>query len=100
MTSPIAVARAPSPDTYEQAVRDLPTDQIHAEQKRLDLSEKKLKETILQLSADEYRHEAFAEDAISENQQVINSYIWRHKLLADELDRRGHSQRSNAGIEL
>ena len=116
-SEPVAITRAPSPDSYMQAVRDLPVEQIQAEQRRLDVSEARLEDTISQLSTEEYKHEDFARavllfpeyhgkdfarEAISENQQVINSYTWRREILQDELARRGHStyQQSGTGIEL
>ena len=101
-SEPVAITRAPSPDSYMQAVRDLPVDQIQAEQRRLTVSEARLEDTISQLSTEEYKHEDFAREAISENQQVINSYTWRREILQDELARRSHStyQQSGTGIEL
>lgn len=89
MNEPIAIVRSPTPVSYAQAIADLPTSQIHGELNRLAISEEKLKSTNAQLSADEFKDEQFAQEAIAENTDLLQSYVWRRAIIHKELSERG-----------
>ena len=84
---------------YTIAISELSTDQVYAEKRRLELSEVKLRETNEQLDTDEYRHETFAIDAIEENNKVLESYVWKRRVIQSELDSRISTEQVS-GIEL
>lgn len=88
---PKVTTRSPSREAYTVAIAELPTDQIHAESRRLDTSAIKLRETNETLCQEEFKHESFAIEALQENAELLQSYIWRHMIIRDELQKRGAS---------